>query len=65
MIKATGWYARFKLITGTLFIGFGVAIVVRSIARVGAHVEVIPALMLGAVMIGLGALRWRQAILAR
>jgi len=57
-------YVRARLVTGALFIVFGIAIVARTAADVGAKAPAIPAYVLGAAMLALGAFRWRDYLRA-
>ncbi len=57
----SGAYARAKVYSGGLFVIFGATIVVRMISVAGAHLTVIPGVVLGCAMIGLGVVRFRDA----
>ena len=59
LVRSPG-YARVRAVTGSLFIVFGAVIVIRSVAMLGLDAREIPALVLGAALIGLGALRLRD-----
>lgn len=58
-------YVRARLITGALFVVFGIAIFVRTLADVGLSLSAIPAYVLGAAMIALGGFRLRDYVQAR
>lgn len=58
-------YARARLISGALFVVLGVSILVRTIADVGLSGSAVPAYVLGAAMIALGAFRFRDYVAAR
>ncbi len=57
-------YVRARLVTGALFIAFGIVIFVRTASDVGANASAIPAYVLGAAMLALGAFRWRDYLRA-
>jgi len=58
-------YARARLISGALFVVLGVSILVRTIADVGLSGSAVPAYVLGAAMVALGAFRFRDYVAAR
>ena len=58
-------YARARLVTGTLFAVLGAAIVVRTIAAAGLSWADLPAFVLGAAMVALALVRFRDYIAAR
>lgn len=58
-------FVRVRLVTGGLFIAFGIAIVARTALDVGASLSAIPAYVLGAAMAALGAFRLRDYARAR
>ncbi len=58
-------YARARLISGALFVVLGVSILVRTIADVGFSGSAVPAYVLGAAMVALGAFRFRDYVAAR
>jgi len=58
-------YLRARLVTGGLFVVLGIAVVARTAAEVGMSAAAIPAYVLGAAMIALGALRFRDYLIAR
>jgi hypothetical protein len=58
-------YARARLVTGALFIVFGAALVYRMLGAAGFAPAAIPGVVLGAAMIALGALRFRDYRAAR
>ena len=53
-------YARARLVSGALFVVLGSILIVRTIFVVGASFSAVPAYVLGAAMIALGALRYRD-----
>ncbi|GAC1476228.1 MAG: hypothetical protein PVSMB8_02990 [Vulcanimicrobiaceae bacterium] len=53
-------YVRARLVTGALFVAFGIAIVVRTATEVGPDPKAVPAYVLGAAMAALGAFRMRD-----
>ena len=53
-------YARAKLVTGTLYIVLGLVVIVRTATTIGIGGPAIAAFVLGAAMIGLGVVRWRE-----
>ena len=61
----SGAYVRARLITGGLFIVFGIAIFVRTAGDVGLSAAAIPAYVLGAAMVGLGTFRLRDYLRAK
>ncbi len=58
-------YARARLVTGALFAVLGAAIVVRTIAAAGLNWADLPAFVLGAAMIGLAVIRFRDYVAAK
>jgi hypothetical protein len=58
-------YARARLVSGGLFVVFGIAIEVRTLGVVGLSGAAVPAYVLGGAMIALGVLRFRDYIAAR
>ncbi len=60
-LVGSGAYARAKIYSGGLFVVFGTTIVVRMFSVAGPHVTALPGVVLGCAMIGLGALRIRDA----
>ncbi len=58
-------YARARLVTGALFVFFGASILYRTLASVGLSLSAIPAYVLGAAMVALGAFRFRDYVAAR
>ncbi len=61
----SGTYARARLVTGALFVVLGLFILLRTIADVGLSGSAIPAYVLGAAMIALGAFRFRDYLQMR
>jgi drug/metabolite transporter (DMT)-like permease len=55
-------YARAKLALGVFFALFGIVMIVQGSLRVGTHglLATSPLLVLGALMIGLGFVRYKQ-----
>jgi hypothetical protein len=64
LVRSEG-YARARLVTGTLFAVLGVAIVARTIAAAGLGWADLPAFVLGAAMIALALVRFREYVAAR
>jgi hypothetical protein len=58
-------YVRARAITGTLFIAFGVAIVVRTIFAIGFVGSAIVPVVMGVALIALGIIRLRDYIRLR
>lgn len=58
-------YVRARLISGALFVVLGLAIFVQTAVQVGFDAKAVPAYVLGAAMIALGAFRFRDFIAAR
>ncbi len=58
-------YARARLVSGALFMFLGAAMIVRSALTVGANWKLLPAFVLGAAMIVLGGLRYRDYLAMR
>ncbi len=58
-------YARVRLVSAALFIVFGAAIEFRTFASVGLTGAAVPAYVLGAAMLALGVLRFRDYFAAR
>jgi hypothetical protein len=58
LVRSKG-YARVRFALGFLYIGFGALIIAQMLHGVGPRFEAVPGLVLGAAMIGLGALRVR------
>jgi hypothetical protein len=61
----SGAYARMRLVSAGLFILFGSAILVKTISSVGLTGAALPAYVLGAAMVALGAFRYRDYLAAR
>jgi uncharacterized integral membrane protein len=58
-------YARARLVSGAFFIVFGIAIALRTAAIAGFSAAALPAYVLGAAMLALGGLRFREYFAAR
>ncbi len=58
-------YGRARLVSGALFIVLGFSVIVRTVADVGLSGSAVPAYVLGAAMVALGAFRFRDYIAAR
>jgi hypothetical protein len=58
-------YARTRLINAGLFILLGVVVVVRTLSVVGFAWQAVPGCVLGAAMIALGAVRFRDYVAGR
>lgn len=58
-------YARTRLVLATLFIVLGSVTIVRAVMGVGLTWKLLPAFVLGAAMIALGAFRYRDYFAAR
>jgi hypothetical protein len=58
-------YVRLRAVTGTLFIVFGVAIVVRTLVLFGVGLFSIAPLVMGVALVGLGVLRLRDYLRLR
>jgi hypothetical protein len=58
-------YARARLVSGALFVILGAVVIVRTLAVTGASLSALPACVLGAAMIALGSLRYRDYLAAR
>lgn len=58
-------YARARLVSGAFFIVFGLAIAIRTAAIAGFSGAALPAYVLGAAMVALGGLRFRDYFAAR
>ena len=64
MVRSEG-YARARLVSGTLFMLLGAVLAYRTLATTGFAGTAIPACVLGAAMIALGAFRFRDYFAAR
>jgi hypothetical protein len=53
-------YARARLVTGTIAAALGIVLIARTAAAVGAAAQAIPAYVLGAALVGLAAVRFRE-----
>jgi hypothetical protein len=58
-------YVRARAVTGTLFIAFGTAIIVRTIFAIGLVTSAIVPVVMGAALIALGIIRLRDYIRLR
>jgi len=58
-------YLRVRAFTGSLFIAFGAAIIVRTVLAVHVDMRAIPALVLGLALVALGTLRLRDYVRLR
>jgi hypothetical protein len=58
-------YAKFRLISGTLFILLGAVLIFRTATTVRFSATSIVPLIAGAAMIGLGVVRWREYLRMR
>ena len=58
-------YARARLVSGALFVLLGAIVIVRTLAVTGPSFGALPACVLGAAMIALGSLRYRDYLAAR
>jgi hypothetical protein len=63
-VRSAG-YVRVRALTGTVFFLMGVAIVVRTAMTVGIGLSSFAPLLMGAALMGLGALRWRDYLRLR
>lgn len=64
LLRSEG-YARARLFNGALFALLGTVVVVRTLATTGPSWGAIPGCVLGAAMIALGVLRYRDYFGAR
>jgi uncharacterized membrane protein HdeD (DUF308 family) len=64
MVRSEG-YARARLASGALFMVLGGVVAYRTLAVAGLAMTAIPAVVLGAAMIALGAFRFRDYFGAR
>jgi hypothetical protein len=58
-------YARAKLVSATVFIALGASVLVRTSMAVGLVWKALPAYVLGAAMIALGIVRYRDYLAAK
>lgn len=58
-------YARARLVSAAFFIVFGAIVFVRTLAVAGLSLSAMPGTVLGAAMVGLGALRVRDYLARR
>jgi hypothetical protein len=58
-------YVKLRAITGTVFMLFGVAIIVRTALAIGLVSAALVPYVMGVALVGLGALRWRDYLRLR
>lgn len=58
-------YLRLRAFLGTIYAFFGIVIIARTCSSVGLRPAEIPALVLGAALMGLGVLRVREYLALR
>jgi hypothetical protein len=64
LVRSEG-YARARLVTGSIAAVLGAILIARTLASTGLSFKVIPACVLGAAMIALGIVRFRDYAAAR
>ena len=58
-------YVKVRAVTGTIFFALGALIVVRTVATIGLGLPALVPLVMGAALMGLGALRVRDFLRLR
>jgi hypothetical protein len=58
-------YMRMRAVTGSLFVLFGITIVVRTVAVIGFDGRAIVPLVMGAALLALGTIRLREYLILR
>lgn len=64
-LRSSPAFVRARAVTGIFFVVFGVAIVVQTVLKVGLRPEIVPGVVMGLALIGLGATRVRTYLAFR